>query len=163
MEPSTWASTRTYSKLNFTSSFQDSHQLSRPTSSNFPHHTNTFSRQSLPEIIWPHNARSSQLFWDEAFVVLTNPVPSTNYHNGNDNMQSIVWLWDQDTHTIHDSSDCSPSAYWSLYTWASKPFQHVFYGRAIRHPSLRDGCLIVSDKSGDKSEPSAFWSVFSKL
>ncbi len=33
---------------------------------------------------------SSQLFWDEAFVVLRDPVPSTNYHNGNNNMQSIV-------------------------------------------------------------------------
>ncbi len=33
---------------------------------------------------------SSQLLWHEAFVVLTDPVPSTNYHNGNNNMQSIV-------------------------------------------------------------------------
>ncbi len=52
-------------------------------------------------LTWPHNAscgatkvsrvRSSQFFFlDEAFVVLTDPVPSTNYHNGNNNMQSIV-------------------------------------------------------------------------
>ncbi len=53
---------------------------------------------------WPHNAScgaravnveisvvgSSQLFWDEAFVVLTDPVPSTNYHNGNKNIKIIV-------------------------------------------------------------------------
>ena len=67
----------------------------------------------LPELLWPHNAScgaravnvqisvgSSQLFWDEAFVVLTDPVPSTNYHNGNNNMQSIVWLREQKTHTL---------------------------------------------------------------
>ncbi len=95
----------------------------------------------LPEILWPHNAScgaravnvqiyvgSSQLFWDETFVVLTDPVPSTNYHNGNNNMQSIVWLLEQKTHTLF----IWLFAYWSLYTWASKPFQQVFYGRAIR-------------------------------
>ena len=58
---------------------------------------------ALPEILWPHNASceargvnvqisvgSSQFFLDKAFVVLTDPVPSTNFHNGNNNTQSIV-------------------------------------------------------------------------
>ena len=107
---------------------------------------------SLPEILWPHRPRavneqisvgSSQLFWDEAFVVLTDPVPSTNYHN----MQSIVWLWEQKTHTLF----IWLFAYWSLYIWASKPFQQVFYGRAIRPHreamgvwSYRIRCLLIS-------------------
>ncbi len=69
-----------------------------------------------------------QLFWDEAFVVLTDPVPSTNYHNGNNNIMHIVGLQEQKTHTLF----IWLFAYRSLYTWASKPFQQVFYGRAIR-------------------------------
>ena len=63
----------------------------------------TFHFHFIPEILWPQNASfearavnvqisvgSSQFFLDEAFVVLTDPVPSTNYHNGNNNKQSIV-------------------------------------------------------------------------
>ena len=56
----------------------------------------------LPEILWPHNTScrpevvqkavgsNPVFFFDEAFVALTDPVPSTNFHNGNNNTQSIV-------------------------------------------------------------------------
>ncbi len=58
----------------------------------------------LLKILWPRNKRcearadlvqtavgsSQTVFCEKAFLVLTDPVPSTNFYNGNNNTQSIV-------------------------------------------------------------------------
>ena len=74
-----------------------------------------WDREGLPKILWPHNASScKKLGW--SFCFLTEPVPSTNFHNGSK----------QQCHTRYCS--CAFSN-WFLYS-ASKPVEinsHSFY------------------------------------
>ena len=118
----------------------------------------------LPKILWPNVVRpearvyvqisvnvqisvgSSQSFFCfdfgfKAFVILTDPVPSTDFHNGNNNTQSIVDFGNKSHTPILLSVHL-----WSLYTCASKPFPQFLYKRTIKPHRKRWGILIVSDK-----------------
>ncbi len=75
-------------------------------------------------------------------VVLTDPVPSTNYHNGNNNMPSIVWLREQKTHTIHLIVRLLIPLYLSI-----QAIPTGFLWESYQTPSRSNGCLIISDKA----------------
>ncbi len=74
-------------------------------------------------------------------VVLTDPVPSTNYHNGNNNMPSIVWLREQKTHTIHLIVCLLIPLYLSI-----QAIPTGFLWESYQTPSRSNGCLIASGK-----------------
>ncbi len=62
-------------------------------------HFNTWDTLASQHLLWGQSKKLHGLipvFLDE--LLLTDPVPSTNFHNDHNNTQSIVWLGEQ-SHT----------------------------------------------------------------